>query len=239
MPIVGRGAIACEARAVERVALHERRDGFQAPFADQRLRPARRCARRSRAAGSHPARPPARRPRRARSGRGRPRRRRCARARPRARRSAIASLQQLLDVALALADAAPADRFEVRAVDRAGRRASRRTARSGRRSRACCRSRSRSRGRAATPVDSEAAEAQRRARGRPVQAARRQRRQRRGERIGLLARDAALVGVGQVRLREWHGEPPQQERAHAGDGHRAVALAQRVVIEARAARGAP
>jgi hypothetical protein len=75
-------------------------------------------------------------------------------------------------------------------------------------------------------------EAQSRARGGPVQAPRRQRRQRRGERVGFLAREAREIGIGHIRYRERRLEAAQEERAHARDRHGAIALAQRVVIEA-------
>jgi pilus assembly protein CpaE len=77
-------------------------------------------------------------------------------------------------------------------------------------------------------VRQQAAEAQASARGGPVQAARRQRGQRRGKRVGFLAREAVLVGVQQVVTDARRGKYADDERAHAIDGDGAVTLAERV-----------
>ena len=138
--------------------------------------------------------------------------------------------QQVLEMAFSLADAAPADRFEVDAIDQpADRRAPARF----------------------VPVDvveraprietglvaeanalrQEPAELESRARRAPVEAARGKRGQRKRQCVGLDPGESATVRHREVGSRGHGVEELQQESPHAGQRLRAILLAQRVVKE--------
>ena len=141
--------------------------------------------------------------------------------------------QQLLDVPLALPDAAPADRFEVDAVDEpADRRAPARfvpvdvVERAARIEAGLVAE--------ANALGEEAAEAQPRARRAPVEAARGERgqrqRQARRPRPRVNPRRCAIARSGRAGARV---EELEQEAPHVRERLRAVLLAERVVEEAR------
>ena len=132
---------------------------------------------------------------------------------------------------LALADAAPADRVQVVAVDQPAERTG------APRLVAVDVVEGRARIEAGAMAERDAlgqrpAEAHVGAHHGPVEAARRQRRQRRGEPVGLVARVADPVGVEQRRRTGRLGEPGEDEVAGLMHRDRPVLLAKRVVKEA-------
>src|SRR5262245_21127218 len=140
--------------------------------------------------------------------------------------------QQVLDVALALADAAPADRIEIVAVDEAAERplATRFVAvdviegRTG--------------VEAGTVAErhtlrEQTTDPQVQARDRPIEPAWRGERKRRGQLVGLVAGIAEAIGIEQRGPHRRLGEAVEDELASPGHRHCAAELAEGVVIEAR------